>query len=143
MDIPKNPDELSQILGVPVNQVNRALTLKALSFFNERGDTYHSNFLDDQREEFLLQRKKQAAGGLKGAAIKKKLLAKTKPDTRPSGQPEGSLYQLSSSPIPSPQINFNPVNQEGEFANHSHDDLDEWIQDYDSAISPHERGVQA
>lgn len=71
IDIPKKPDELSQILGVPVDQVKRALTFKALSFFEERGDSYHSSFLDDQRNKFLEVRKARKEGGQKGAAIKK------------------------------------------------------------------------
>ena len=138
IDIPKKPDELSQILGVPVDQVKRALTSKALSFFDERGDSYHSNFLDDQRNKFLEIRKARIEGGQKGAAIKKKLMVKGGSDAQQVGQPEGSLHQ-----IPSSQVNSFSVNQEGELTNGKHEEHKAWLNDYDNAATPTQRKFQS
>jgi uncharacterized protein YdaU (DUF1376 family) len=136
IDIPKNPSELSQILGVPVDQVKRALTSKALSFFDERGGSYHSRFLDDQRNKFLEERKAKKEGGLKGAAIKK--MKKSGFYGEPIGQPEGSLHQL-----PSSQVNSFSVNQEGELTNSKHEQHKEWLDDYDNAATPTQRKFQS
>lgn len=136
IDIPKNPTELSQILGVPVDQVRRALTSKALSFFDERGGSYHSRFLDDQRNKFLEERKAKKEGGQKGAAIKK--MKKSGLDSEPLGQPEGSLHQL-----PSSQVNSLSVNQEGELTISKHEQHKEWLSDYDNAIPSFQRKFQS
>ena len=135
IDVPKNANELSQILGVPLDQVKRALTSKALSFFEERGDAYFSKFLDDQRTQFLAERKAKKEGGQKGAAIKK--LKASAVIGEPLGQPEASLHQL-----PSIQVTSFSVNQESDLATHRQSELKDWIQDYDSTTSPFERGVQ-
>jgi hypothetical protein len=136
MDIPKNPYELSQILGVPIDQVRRALTAKALSFFDERGDTYFSSFLDDQRTQFLAERKAKKEGGQKGAAIKK--LKASAVVGQPLGQPEGSLHQ-----IPSSQVNSFSVNQERGLTNSKREQHKEWLDDYDNATAVYQRKFQS
>lgn len=128
-DIPSDPTELSQILGVPSDQVKRSLSPKVLSFFNTRNENYYSQFLDDQRNEFLARRKKQSEGGHKGA-IKKKMSHQTEPDGQPTSQPAGSSYQIQSSPVTSNSVPSLSVNQEkdvsGELENHK-----EWINAFD------------
>ncbi|MBU6368339.1 MAG: hypothetical protein KGQ65_01730 [Burkholderiales bacterium] len=136
IDIPKKPEELSQILGVPVDQVKRALTFKALSFFEERGNSYHSKFLDDQRNKFLEIRKARKEGGEKGAALKK--IKKINAYAQPLGQPEGTLHQLPSSPV-----NSFSVNQEGKLTDSEHVQHKEWLDDYDNATSPFQSKFQS
>ena len=135
IDIPKNPNELGQILGVPVDQVKRALTPKALSFFSERAESYHSCFLDDQRNKFLEGRKARKEGGQKGAAIKK--MKKGAIEGEPGGQPEGSLYQF-----PSPQVKSFSVNQDGGLTNNTLEHHKEWLSDYDKADTQTNRKIQ-
>lgn len=133
-DIPKNPNELGQILGVPVDQVKRALTSKALSFFNERGDCYHSSFLDDQRNKFLEARKARIEGGQKGSAIKK--MKKGTVEVKPGGQPEGHLHQLQST-----QVNSLSVNKEGKLKDSELEQHKEWLIDYDNAAALPKREI--
>ncbi len=128
IDIPKGPNELSQILGVPVDQVKRALTSKALSFFEEHGGSYHSRFLDDQRNKFLKERKAQKEGGHKGAAIKK--MKKSGIEAIPLGQAEGSLHQLLSS-----QVNSFSVYQEEGLTDNKLEHHKEWLNDYDNGTT--------
>jgi uncharacterized protein YdaU (DUF1376 family) len=128
-DIPSDPSELCQILGVPSEQVTRALSPKVLSFFKERNDSYHSPFLDDQRNEFLERRKKQSQGGQKGA-IRKNQMSKPELHSQPKGQPEGSLYQLQSNPVTSNQITSFSVNQE-ETIDSGLENHTEWINAFD------------
>ena len=135
VDIPKNPNELGQILGVPVDQVKRALTSKALSFFNERADSYHSSFLDDQRNRFLEARQARKEGGQKGAAIKK--MKKGAVEGQPRGQPEASLYQF-----PSSQVNSFSVEQEGGLTDSNLEHHKEWLSDYDKAATQTKRKIQ-
>jgi len=124
---------------VPVDQVKRALTSKALSFFNERADSYHSSFLDDQRNRFLEARQSRKEGGQKGAAIKKmkKGAVEGQPRGQPRGQPEASLYQF-----PSSQVNSFSVEQEGELTDSNLEHHKEWLSDYDKAATQTKRKIQ-
>lgn len=134
VDIPSELNELSQILSVPSQQVEHALTPKALSFFKQRGNSYYSEYLDEQRNSFLEKRKKQIEGGKKGAAIKSSM-ANPSPPGRPKGKPKGSLHQLNSSPIPSPHVYSNSVYQNTELKNHDLEQHAAWLEDYDKADS--------
>lgn len=124
-DIPTDPNELSQILGVPKDQVTRALSPKVLSFFNTRNQSYYSQFLDDQRNEFLDRRKKQSEGGQKGA-LKKKLISPQQDSKIPTGGPEGSLYPITSPHLTSTLIPSPSVNQEATLLDHK-----DWLDSYD------------
>ncbi len=133
VDVPKDPGELSQILGVSVDQVGSALTPKTLSFFKSRGDSYYSEFLDDQRKAFLTLRQKQIEGGQKGASIKKSHMKASRPDGQPLGQSVGSLNDITSPTFHSPQINTFPVDQKGGLAHVDLEQHREWIDDYENA----------
>jgi hypothetical protein len=140
LDTPSEPNELSQIIGVPLQQVDLALTPKVLSFFKKRGNSYYSEYLDGQRSSFLEKRKKQIEGGKKGAVIKSLM---TNHSGKPQGKPTGSLNQLKSSPISSLQFNSNPVYQCTELTNNNMKEHAAWLADYDTEDVPKKSKGQA
>ena len=130
-DVPKDCLELSQVIGVPKDQVDRALTPKVTSFFKTRDGFYYSEYLEQQRSVFLLTRTEQRAGGLKGVAIRK--IKKSEKEGLPLGQPEGSLYQITSSPFPSSQVKSISVNHGNGSSKSKLEDHKEWLRDYEEA----------
>lgn len=134
-DVPNNYAELAQILGVPSDQVKRALTSRVTTFFKIRDNSFYSEFLDDQRNKFLAGRELQREGGRKGAANKRRNQSEGIPKGEPNGEPEGSLYQFNSSSIPSNSIKSNSVKQEGIKVRNVDDKHNDWISAYDSSKS--------
>lgn len=73
--VPTDLDEMSRFLGLGSDEVLQAFTPQVRSFFQPSGQSLVSPFLEDQRQEFLLQRLKQIEGGKKGAERKRQLKA--------------------------------------------------------------------
>lgn len=141
LDVPTDSQELSQVIGVPKEQVARALTPKVLTFFKTRDQSYFSEYLEKQRNSFLQARSEQIAGGIKGAAIKRS--KKIQKEGQPLGEPEGSSNQVNSSSILSSQVNSFSVYQEEGLTDNKLEHHKEWLNDYDNGTTSTHRKLQS
>lgn len=68
-NVPSSHEELAKYFGVPVEQINRALTDNVKSFLKLIGNSYECVDIEVYRHQLNARREKQSKGGKKGAKI--------------------------------------------------------------------------
>jgi uncharacterized protein YdaU (DUF1376 family) len=65
--VPRNPPDLARVLGLDLRDVERALTLRVLGFFEEQDNRLIRRELVEQKTEMIARRTEQSLGGRRGA----------------------------------------------------------------------------
>lgn len=136
-EVPANKTELSKYLGVPIQEIEEALTQQQFSFIQIIKEILISPELEEYRKKYEERRKKQVIGGFKGAQRKKLKQQQHSigQQGQPLGQPEGALnYIISNSFKSNPVISSQLV--EKRFIN---EEAEAWVKEYDQTICSWEK----
>lgn len=122
--IPSQPSELAKYLGLPLTDVEAALTKNVRSWFEDDGETIVSPELEAYRVKLEESRRNMAAGGAKGGR-------------RTQAKRKGTLQSsLESQLKPLNRVELNRNEQRGEELSKevlSTSELQQWVDDYDGA----------
>ena len=121
--LPKAPDSLAQVLGLPREVLDAALTPRVLSFFSESNDVLICPELEAYREKLANERRAMSEGGRKGGQ-------RTQNKHRENEATlERTLKPLSRDELNRGEWNGKASSGSGEI---NEPFEDEWVQDYDA-----------
>ena len=136
--LPRKIDDLAKYLGLGINELEKSLTSKVLSFFKLQDDSLTCPELDDYKSKLIERQLKMSEGGKKGGQSTQHAHRKNKATLETALKPlsrvelsrdELSRDELGYKPPPSIKIDFNSSSK----------DVNEWVKQQNDYVNEVER----
>lgn len=123
--VPKEPEELSALLGKSIAEIMPNLSIKVLSFFAERNDQLICPELDAYRINLEIRSKKMSEGGKKGGKNTQRHQREAKATL------EATIKPLSRNEISRDKLNRDEIKSLGERI--TTEEFNDFVAEYDSS----------
>jgi len=132
--LPANPHDLAQVLGVPEAEVSRSLPL-VVSFFEVMDGLLICPELEDYRQHIAERKRKQSEGGKAGAAkkIRRRKASEARMNTDVSSTPQGNLQVPQRGALRSLVQSSTAQPSQDQLTGREVNEVDDWLAEYDEA----------
>ena len=128
--IPSNAQDLALVLNLNASEVERALTKRLLSFFEQEGGNLYCLDLENYRDALMKRRKSQSEGGRSGGKKTQKMIRESQLQKSNTGQ---ANLQTTLQPKVKVLSRVEERREESPRESKVQDEITNWINDYSSS----------